>query len=129
MAERSEEQVLTQAPIVVCLGGVKHNIELLKFRESREWKKKLVKAWASLPKALATTIEDTAAFEAALSSFLVDMPDVVVDLFFEYAHGLNREEIEKVATEQELATAWDKVVAVSFPLSRSLITTMERLSR
>ena len=64
-----------------------------------------------------------------MSALLVEMPDVVVDLFFEYAKDLNREEIELVAVDSEIAKGFEQVVEVAFPLARSMVKTMERLSQ
>ena len=51
---------------------------------------------------------------------LVEVPELVVDLFFGYAKSLNREEIEGIATDAEIAKAFEEVAAVTFPLAGSL---------
>lgn len=127
--ERTEEQKLTQAPIIVVLGGEKHEIKPLVIKESRLWRQKVAKVWASLPQKLATTSDKPDDFEAALSALLVTMPDMVVDLFFEYAQDLDRKEIEQVATDSEIAKGFEQVVEIAFPLSRSLVSTMGKLSQ
>jgi len=60
---------------------------------------------------------------------LVEMPDKVIDLFFAYAKDLNREEIEAVATDSEMARAFEKVVEMAFPLARSLVGAMGTVSQ
>ena len=129
MVARLEDQKLTQAPLTVVLGGEEHQIKLLVIKESRLWRKKVVSVWATLPGHLKANSDKPEEFEAALSALLVEMPDVVVDLFFEYAKELNREEIEQVAVDSEIAKGFEQVVEVAFPLARSMVKTMERLSQ
>ena len=58
----------------------------------------------------------------------ITMPDKVIDLFFKYAKDLNREEIEGIATDAEIAKAFEEVVKVAFPLAESLPKAMGRIS-
>lgn len=122
--ERTEEQKLTQAPIVVVLGGKEYEVKPLVIKESRLWRQKITELWASLPRHLKVTTEEVEKFEAALSALLVTMPDVVIDLFFDYAKDLDRKQIELVATESEIGKAFEQVVEVAFPLSQSLMAGM-----
>ena len=117
--ERTEEDKLTQAPIVVILGGKEHNIAPLVIRDSREWRKKVISLIAPLPGLSKVTTDDMDSFEEALKTLLVTMPDQVIELFFDYAKDLSQEEIELVATDAEMAKAFEEVVAVAFPLAQS----------
>ena len=125
--ERTEEQKLAQSPLTVMLGGVEHTVNLLVIKESRIWRQKVVKVWASLPGHLQANSDKPQEFEAALSALLVEMPDVVVDLFFEYAKDLNRGEIENIATDAEMAKAFQEITKVAFPLAQSAPEVMMRL--
>ncbi len=129
MEQRTEEQKIAQSPIVVVLGGKEYEVKLLVIRDSREWRQKVVKLLAALPGLSKTTSDDPEKFEAGLSSLLVVMPDQVVDLFFEYARDLKRDEIEKVATDMEIAKGFEQVVAVAFPLFRTLVRTASLLAQ
>jgi len=127
--ERSEEAKILQAPITVTLGGKEHSVKPLVIRDSREWRKRVVKVLAELPQYAKVTSDNPEAFEEALSTLLVAMPEKVIDLFFGYARDLDRDAIEQVATDSELAKAFDQVVEIAFPLSRSLVGTMQRLAQ
>ena len=118
--ERTEEQKINQSPIVVILGGKEHEIPPLVIRDSREWRRKVIKLIAPLPQLVKTTMDDTQDFENVFNQMMVVMPDEVLDLFFEYAENLNRDEIESIATDAELAKAFEEVVKIAFPLAESL---------
>ena len=127
--KRSEEEKIAQAPIEVILGGRKHQIKPLVIRDSREWRKKVIALLAQLPGMLNITTDSPEDFGGALSTLLVTMPDQVIDLFFEYAKDLSKEEIEGIATDDEIAKAFEKVVEVAFPLAESLPKVMKHISR
>jgi hypothetical protein len=123
---RSDEDKLCKAPIKVVLGGKEFDIAPLVIRDSRVWRGKVTAALGQLPRYTQVTTDDGDAFESALKKLLVEMPDMVVDLFFEYARGLDREKIEAMATDAEMAKAFEEVVAVAFPLTGSLLGVLAR---
>lgn len=127
--ERTEEQKLTQSAVVVFFGGREYPIRPLVIRESREWRQKVIKTLGTLPQLTKVTSDDPKKFNSALESLLITMPDTVVDLFFSYAKELNREEIEQIATDSEMATAWEKVVELAFPLLQGLVKTMGKMAQ
>ncbi len=148
--KRTESDKLAQADIEVILGGEKYSIPPLVIRDSRIWRQKVVTIMARLPEYLEGKSElsqpvkgfmpwlkglvgrrpsDSVNFEEALKSILITMPDTTLDLFFEYAKGLDRAKIEKKANEFEIAEAFSLVVEVAFPLARSLPKAMGRLSQ
>jgi hypothetical protein len=127
--ERTEEQKVTSASISVILGGVSYSINPLVIKDSREWRGKVVEALGGLPAFANATTEDTELFTSALNAMLFQMPNTVLDLFFDYAKGLDRDKIEASATDKELAIAFEQVVALAFPLAQSLVGTMSRLSQ
>ena len=120
MGGRTEEDKIVQSPITVTLGGKEFLIRPLVIKESREWRKKLIKAFGMLPKYLNMTTDNPEGFTEALDAMLSEMPDVVTDLFFSYARDLDREEIESTANDTELAEAFQEVMKYAFPLSQSL---------
>ncbi len=126
---RTEEQILAKAPIVVTLGGAEYNISPLVIRDSREWRRKVIALLAPLPGMVNVTTDDPENFGNVLTQMLVTMPDQVLDLFFEYAKDLNREEIESKATDEEMSKAFEEVVKAAFPLAESLPGVMKHLSR
>ncbi len=126
---RTEEQKILQEPLKVILGGVSCDVRVLNIKESSVWRKQVADLWAKIPKFTKVTSETPEQFATALQSLLVEMPDAVTDLFFQYAKDLNREEIEEVATDSEIAKGFDQVIEVAFPLARSLLGTMGKLSQ
>ena len=125
--ERTEEDKVVQAGIKVILGGKEYDIAPLVIRDSREWRKKVVKLVAPLSHDVSITEEDPDSFERVFTKLLVDMPDQVLDLFFDYAKALKRDEIESIATDAEMATAFSEVVKVAFPLAQAAVNTMGNL--
>lgn len=126
---RTEDDKLCQAPIIVILGGKKYNVKQLVIRDSRLWRSDVVKAISTLPKYASVTTDNIEQFGDAINQMLMVMPNTVIDLFFGYAKDLDRDEIEAVATDNEVATAFGQVVDVSFPLAKSLVGTMTKLSQ
>ena len=127
--ERTEEDKIVQAGIVVILGGKEYSIAPLVIRDSREWRKGVVSLLSALPGYTNVTTDTPDEFGEALNAVMVALPDKVVDLFFLYAKTLPREEIEKTATDAELAKAFERVIEIAFPLAQSVTKTMERLAR
>lgn len=124
---RTEEQIVAQAPIVVILGGKEYEIAPLVIRDSREWRAKVIKLIAPLPQLVSTKIDTPDEFGQVLTEMLVTMPDQVIELFFDYAKDLDREEIEGIATDEEMAKAFEAVLNVAFPLAESAPGVITRL--
>ena len=126
---RSETDKLFHLPVVVKLGGSDYSIAPLVLKESRKWRAKVAELLGKLPGYTKATTDDPVEFEQAIQGIMVTMPDVIVDLFFDYARDLNRDEIEAIATEAEIADAFTKVLEMAFPLARSLVRSLETMSR
>jgi len=126
---RTEEQKLVQAPIIVVLGGQEYEIKPLVIKESRAWRAEVAKVIGLLPQMASFTTDHPDEFQAGIAAILVGMPDQVVDLVFSYAPELNREEIEEVATDAEIARAFEQISEVAFPLVRSMVGTMGKISQ
>ena len=124
MAERTEEQKLFHDPIKIVFGCKEFEVKPLVIKESRAWRAKVWKVMVELPKTTKVSSAEPDKFEAAIKSMLVSTPDTVIDLFFDYAKDLNREEIEGIATETEMAIAWQQVAELAFPLLPGLVKTM-----
>jgi len=124
---RTEEEKVFQAPIVVVFGSEEYNIKPLVIRDSREWRAKVIKLIAPIPQLVSTKIDTPDEFGQVLTEMLVTMPDQVIELFFDYAKDLNKEEIESVATDAEMTTAFGEVIKVAFPLAESAPKVITRL--
>ena len=127
--DRTEEQKVVRAPIVVVFDGKEYEIPPLVIRDSRKWRTKVIGLIAQLPQLVKTTMDDSGDFGEALNQMMVVMPNKVIDLFFEYATNLDRDEMEGIATDEEMATAFEEVIKVAFPLAKSLPEVMGRLSQ
>ena len=127
--KRTEEQIVTQASIAVILGGKEFKVPPLVIRDSREWRKKVVGLLAPIPEMIKVTMDNAKDFGDVLTQMMVTNPDQVLDLFFEYAKDLNREEIEAMATDAEMSVAFQEVIKVTFPLAESPMKVMERMSQ
>lgn len=124
---RTEEEKLLKAPIVVELGGKEYEVKPLVIKEARIWRQKLAQIVAKLPGYANASTSDPEAFESAVTSVLVAMPDAMADLFFDYAKDLPRDEIEENASEFELAEALNKVMEVALPLVGSVAGAMGKV--
>lgn len=122
--ERTEDDKLCRSPLNVVFGGKTCEIRILPIRESREWRAEFAKALAQIPKWVNVTTDEPADFEKAMNAMLIEVPNLVGDLFFAYAKDLNREEIEGIATDDELAKAFQEIAAFALPLTGSLVQAM-----
>ncbi len=127
MIERTEEEKLTQDGIVVILGGKEYSIAPLVLRDSRKWRKGVVGIMASIPQYASVTTDTPDEFGAALNAIMVALPDKVIDLFFGFAKDLDRKEIEGIATDVEVAKAFEQVIELAFPLASSPAKVMGKL--
>lgn len=124
---RSEEQIVAQEPLKLIFGGKSYEVKLLVIKDSREWRGKFADVLGHLPLFVNTTSPDK--FSEVINGMFMDVPDRVMDLLFEYAKDLPREEIEAVATDVEMAKAFESIIEVAFPLSRSMVGATMKLSQ
>ena len=122
--KRTEDDKLCRSPLVVVLGGIEREIRILSIREAREWRAKLAGYLTKLPKWTSVTTDQPDDFENAMNAMMIEVPDMVSDLFFAYAKELDKKEIEDVATDQELAKAFQEVAVFALPLTGSLVQAM-----
>jgi len=126
--KRTEEDKIFQNEIVVILGGKEYKIKPLVIKKSRKWRATFAKVLGTLPRYTGVTTDTPEKFMGAINAMLVGMPDEIVNLIFQYAPELNREEIENKATDKEMAKAFEQIVEVAFPLAQSLLGAMSKLS-
>src|SRR4030043_261913 len=98
---RTEEQKILQEPVTVTFGGREFEIKPLPLIKATPWRKKFIELTKEMS-ALASVTSDSEEFLNALADILTEKPDALVDLFFEYVPYLNREEIENVASSNEM---------------------------
>ena len=126
--ERTETDIVLNAPIKVTFGGQEYSVKILAIKYSSEWRAKVAGLLAGLPKYAEVTTDTPDEFGNAMTALLVTMPDTVVDLFFDYARDLPRDEVEKIATDAEMDVAFEAIVKVTFPLAKSLTRALESLA-
>ncbi len=115
--KRTEEEKLTQAPIMVTLGGKGYNIAPLVMKYSREWRKNALPLITYLVEYARKNDEQGL---DAIGEFFTTKTDEIIESFFEYARELNREEIEGIALDGEIITAFMEVFhAFVSPLSKA----------
>jgi len=129
MPERTESDIINQSPLMVKLGGKEYGINPLVIKDARLWRSRCVDVLTSLPDYVHASSDEPDEFNTALRGLLCSMQDIAIDLFFEYAKDLPREEIEASATEEEVADAFSRVIEVAFPLAGSLPEIRSRLFR
>lgn len=118
--KRSEDDKITQAPIMLSFGGKEYELKPLVIKESRKWRKQFAEVLKGLP-LFVNAIDTHKHFEQVINGMFMDVPDQVIDLIFAYAKNLPKEEIEAVATDAEMAIAFEAVMEVAFPLARSMV--------
>lgn len=122
--QRTEAQKLAQAPVEVMLGGKHYEVKLLSIKASAEWRRRAAEVIGETAGFWSAQEDDRSAVLAGIRGLMSGAQDRIAELFFNYAKELPRETIEQEATDQELACAFDKVIAVAFPLGRSLASLM-----
>ena len=117
--ERTEEEKLTQAPLMVTLGGNQFKIAPLVIKYSGEWRKKSLPLIAFL---IGYSRKSEDEMLDAITELFTTKTDEILASFFEYARDLKREEIELIATDGEIITAFLEVFnAFVSPLSKALV--------
>ena len=126
---RTEDQILLQQPFEVVLAGKPYTIALLPIRPAVAWRAKVAPVFADFIGAQSISTDDADAFKAGISKILVDGPEKLLDLFFEYAVDLDREEIEATANEWEIAAAFEQIAraVIAPPLLRALMKAGEQM--
>ena len=126
---RTEEQILSQAPVIVHFGGKEYNVKLLNIKDARAWRAKLSEMMGKVSPAVNTSTDTPEQFQNAINTLLIEIPDIITDLVFDYARDLPKDEIEPIATDAEMALAFEGILEVAFPLAKSVTGITGKLSR
>jgi hypothetical protein len=127
--ERTEEQKVAQVPVTVVFGGKQYELKPLVWKKSTPWRRKFIEAineTSGLSKILSDNPEE---FSHAMLKVLLDKPEQMAELFFDYAENLNREEIENSATSKEILAALEEVVAFEAPFFGASLRVMTIMKR
>jgi len=127
-SKRTEADVVIQNPMTFKLGGVEHKVKLLPMKRSAAWRAEFSKSFGGIAGFTEVNIDNPTEVVSALETMVVKVPEKMFDLFFLYAEDLNREEIEEVAYDYEIAAAFKEIARVAFsPLLGSLVEAVEML--
>jgi len=117
-ASRTEEEKLVQAPLKVILGGKEYSIAPLVIKYSGEWRKKSLPLITFLIQYSRKSEDD---MQDGIEELFGTKTDDIIESFFEYGKDLPREEIELIATDGEIITAFMEVFnAFVSPLSKAV---------
>jgi hypothetical protein len=114
MKARTEDDILSRAPVVVKLGGKDYSIPLLAVMAQREWRQRLFAELAPLLEAFNFSV-DGKSMATGLTAALLKFPEKLCDMIFAYAPDLPKEEILEKATEEQIASAFSSIMGVAFP--------------
>lgn len=121
MVERTEDEKLTKASLTVTLGDKEYEVAPLVIKYSRDWRKNSLPLIQYL---IAYSQKSEDDMLGAVSELFGSKTDEIVESFFEYARDLDRDEIEGIATEGEIITAFMEVFnAFVSPLSKPAVKT------
>jgi hypothetical protein len=114
MKARTEDDILSRAPITAKLGDKDYSIPLLAVMAQREWRKNLFAELVPLLDSFKSKV-DGQSIKTGLTAALLNFPDKLCDLVFAYAPDLPKEEILADATEEQIASAFSAIFGVAFP--------------
>jgi hypothetical protein len=118
MKARTEDDILSRAPILVKLGDKEYSIPLLAVMAQREWRKKYVAELAPIFDSLEYNTLDLKSFVAGVTSCLLQFPDKLIDLVFTYrGYGFLWESLiaEGVSDKLLAVTFLSRVAAADIP--------------
>jgi hypothetical protein len=113
--------------VKVILGGKEYEIKPLAIKYSMPWCDDLVDLLKVVPR-YTTTSDSPEAFEKAIKALMSESLAKIIDLFFEYARELKRDELELVATSAEVVAAFEAVIELERPFLRALTKVTELIS-
>ncbi len=118
---RTEEEVLCIAPLKVKLGLVEYDLPVLAVLNMRKWRMKLAQEISAMAGILRGDAVNASVVVNGLGFAFTQFPDKVLDLVFIYAgEALNRPAVESVATEEQFALAFSKIMQVAFPFAEQM---------
>ena len=125
--ERTEMQKIIMEPIEVNLGDKTYPIKPLPIKQAIPWLKKVVDLLIGSISLSQIKANDTETMQSAMQKIMIDNPGLIVDLVFDYAKNLNREEIENTASSAQLMKAFEQCLEFEKPFLMGM-TTLKTLS-
>ncbi len=118
--ERTEDDIVTMAPIKAKFGDKIYEIKPLRILAQRQWRSKVVEEVRAIGVILKPDAATMPVFVKGLAFVFLQFPEKIADLVFEYAKDLPRETIEAEATEEQLVRVFSQIVTVAFPFVEEL---------
>lgn len=108
MKARTEEDILTQKPLVVTFGNKTYDIKPLTILKAQQWRESLAPI---IEKMLNQdgALDDPSKMRGAILASPRDMVEIVLSY-----SGLNRDEVLEVATEEQMVLAFNVIMGVAF---------------
>jgi hypothetical protein len=114
MKPRTEDDILSQAPIKIKLGQKDYEVKVLTILKARKWRAQLVETLGIVFDSFKQPAVG-AALPSAMTSALMEFPEKLTDLIFAYAPELPRETILEEATESQIVNAFTAIMQEAFP--------------
>lgn len=125
--QRSEADVLSQAPIPVTLGGVEYGMKPLPIKKNAEWRKALVATLNEQGSTMQGEMTGLNSFMQGLMVAFFSFPEKVLGLVQMYAPKLPWEEILREpdatypgVTDEEIVVAFSRIMVVAYPFTNLL---------
>lgn len=123
MKQRTEQDVSSFAPITVRFGSTNYEIQQLPWRKSCKWREKLANELRDTALASNLTIPDgvdisawvKTEFASKISLTFLRSPEKMVELIFDFAPYLPKEEILDAASPEQLMRAFMDLMTLAFP--------------
>lgn len=116
---RTEEQIVSMAPIKVRLGTTDYEIALLPVVPQAKWRDQMNEAMQPILQSFSGELT-VLSFSKAYGVAIRESPKVITDLIFAYANNLDRAQIEATATEEQLSLVFTAIMEVAFPFTKPL---------
>jgi hypothetical protein len=128
MRQRTDEEVIARTPIEVMLGETKYKIKILSIGKAREWRALFVSTIGEVSKSL--NIDATPEnLGTGLTAAMIKFPDKLLDLVCAYAPDLPRNTIEAEATDEQITSAYGRIIGIACPMMGSLATSRKMISQ
>jgi hypothetical protein len=127
--KRTEDQIIRKAPVEITLGEVKYSLKVLGINKAMAWRDSLTKAMSAIVSGFGQEA-GAAALSGGLVNALLDFPEKIVSLVFEYSPevlGPDREKIMEDATEEQFSVAFAAIMEVAYPFLAQLGTVTSAL--
>lgn len=120
--QRTEADILSKAPIKVKFGETEYDVRPLTIRPAREWRLKVSKEMSETLKSF-NADANPGTLAPGLGAAMIAFPEKLLEIIMAFAPYLDREKIEVEATDEQLAVAYGKVMALGFPFLAPLMMT------